>query len=588
LTGFKTFFSNKTDSRPEDYRPQLIIFSLALAIRLAFLLNLDDPSLFYKYPYFAEKLAAGKDIGDRLVDLSPFYLYFLTLLKKLFAIDWVYVKFMQSFIGALNSVLVFQIGRRIFSDAAGFLAALMMAAYGNLIILESTLEPTIFVLLFNLLSVYCLLLAKDRPQQPDVRHVWVFAAGIFTGLSIITKPSFLLFPAVALAWLLFGRWQRRFARTNLKSCVLLLAATLVPILPVTIRNYVKLHDVVLVTADAGKVFYRGNGKGASALEGIGLADEGFAEEGKNEPDFAHVLFRETASKISGKSLLPSESSKFWMRRTLQDIASDPAAYVKREIKKAVYFFTDYEMHYIASAYKEYKMSLQFPFLRYGVIAAFGILGMLLSLQDAKQRFLLYGMVGVYLFSGLLFIVQSRYRTPAVPYLCMFAGYAVYCIWQKAKLGNWQSAVSMAAVAAVLVFAGHHAFENEIDRVDSWQKATKLHYQLGAIPYFSAGKYNEAVNELNRCLSIIPAFSPAYNLRGKAYAVLGDYRDAERDFKQVVALSPHISHGYKNLGFLYLLQNKKDKAVAFLEQAGRLDPENKKINETLARLKDNRS
>jgi Flp pilus assembly protein TadD len=120
-------------------------------------------------------------------------------------------------------------------------------------------------------------------------------------------------------------------------------------------------------------------------------------------------------------------------------------------------------------------------------------------------------------------------------------------------------------------------------VDLWQKATKIHYQMGAIPYFLKGKYKAAISELNKCLAIVPEFSPAYNLRGKTHALLGKYGDAERDFMKVVALSPKISHGYKNLGFLYLLQEKREMAATYLETANRLDPGNKKIKETLSRL-----
>ncbi len=578
------FFYSNTDGFFQDYRPHFIIFLLASGVRLTFLFSFDDPILFFKYPHFAEKLALGKDIGYRLVDLSPFYLYFLTFLKKFIGIDWVYVKFIQALIGSINCVLIYVVGRRAFPSVVGFLAALMAAVYGNLIILESTLEPTIFVLLFNLLTVYFLLLSSDRSGAPNVRNLYVCAAGVFTGLSIITKPSFLLFPVIALAWLLIGRWERALIYKRLQTCALFFAATLVMVLPVTIRNYVKLNDMVLVTADAGKVFYRGNGIGANALEGVGLADEGFAEEGQNEPDYAHVLFRAAASKMSGKPLLPSESSKFWMQRTIKEILSEPGVYIRRELKKFVYFFTDYEMHYIASAYKEYKTSLQFPFMRYGVIASLGVLGMMLSLRDAKQRILLYGIIGLYLLSGLLFLVQSRYRTPAVPYLCMFAGYTIYAFYQRIKHRQLMAGAMMVVIAVVLLFFSHFAFKGEVERVDLWQKATKIHYQMGAIPYFSKGKYEAAIAELNKCLSIVPEFGPAYNLRGKTYALLEKYRDAERDFKKVVALSPNISHGYKNLGFLYLLQEKKEMAVTYLETASHLNPGDKKVKATLSRLR----
>jgi hypothetical protein len=148
------------------------------------------------------------------------------------------------------------------------------------------------------------------------------------------------------------------------------------------------------------------------------------EESEKEPDYAHVLYRKTAERLSGRDLTPSESSGFWMGKAFGDILSDPAAYMILEVKKLFYFFNDYEMHYIASAYKEYKASLYFPLVRHGIVASLGLLGMILSCRRFKDLFLLYGMVFVYLLAGMLFLVQSRYRTPAVPFLCLFAGHSL--------------------------------------------------------------------------------------------------------------------------------------------------------------------
>jgi 4-amino-4-deoxy-L-arabinose transferase-like glycosyltransferase len=576
-------FKIKTTDFSQNYLPHFFIFLPAVGVRFAFLFFLDEPILFYKYPFFAEKLAKGGDIGARLVDLSPFYLYFLTFLKK-FNANWDYVKFFQSFVGSLTSVLLYASGSRVFPRPAAFMAALLYAVYGNLIILESTLEPTVFVLLFNLLAVYFLLIYEQNVQQPRFQSVSIFLAGLFTGISIITKPSFLLFIPLALFWLLFICSARFTVKIKLVNMALFLLAALLVIAPISIRNYVKINDFVLVTADAGKVFYRGNGRGATALEGVALPDEGFAEEGQTEPDYAHTLFRETASRIVGKPLSPSESSKFWIHRTIKEIISDPTVYVIRELKKLVYFFTDYEMHYIASAYKEYKVSLRYPFLRYGIISSLGILGIFLSCNAFKKRFLGYGMVVIYLISGLLFLVQSRYRTPAVPYLCLFAGYSIYRVWQMMKTGRYRTAVLTISSLLILLFFSYRAFNGEIVKEDLWQTATKIHYQMGAVPLFNNGKYEATISELTQCLAIVSGFTPAYNLRGKTNAILGKYSLAELDFKKVIELSPNLANGYKNLGLLYLLQGKEEMAKKYLESAQDLDPKDEKVRKVLIQLK----
>ncbi|RJQ57208.1 MAG: hypothetical protein C4530_13100 [Desulfobacteraceae bacterium] len=561
----------------------LTVFLLAVLLRSLFLIFIDTPILFYKYPFFAERLASGADIGDRLVDLSPFYLYLLAFLRRFFGIDWHDLKVLQGLIGAFNCLLILKLGTLVFNKkgrAIGFLAAFLYAAYGNLIVLETTLEPEIYVLLFNLLCILSLHSAGERFFS--FRHI--LFSGIFAGLSIITKANSLLILPLGILWLLFSSSSvRPFSRRVSAACLFAGSALLI-VFSVTARNYVKLNDIVLVTADAGKVFYHGNGKGASALEGTGLPDEGFAEEGAAEPDYAHVLFRKTANWLSGKALSPSEASKFWFQKTLEDIRSDFNAYAIRQMKKLFYFFNDYEMHDVASAYLEYKRVLSLPAFRFGIISALGLTGMLFSLKGFRHLFLIYGMVCLYIFSGLLFLMQSRYRTPAVPYLCLFAGAAVFKLREFLIAKKLKTAALSILLVCFFWVLGNWIYRGEIVRTDRWQTATRIYYQMEALPLFKRGHYGKAVVNLDRCLALEPNFAPAYNLRGKILAVTGDYGSSERDFKQVIRLSPDMAEGFKNIGFLYLLKGDRTKAAENLSKAAALAPGDLKVQKAINELR----
>jgi tetratricopeptide (TPR) repeat protein len=567
---------SKKDASNPDERLYFITFALATALRVVFLVYIDDPILFYKYPFFAEKLAAGEDIGERIADLSPRYLYLLVLLKKFFNMDWRVFKIVQSGIGVVNCLLVLRLGTLVFRKEVGFLAALLCAAYGNLIILEATLEPTVFVLLCNLLCVTFLY----RSAMDAFSDRSVLLAGAFAGLSIILKPNALLFLAVAVIWFLFLAPMGHTYRKKIRAACMFSIMAMLFVAPITIRNYILLNDFILVTADAGKVFYHGNGKGASALEGICLPDEGFSEEGTDEPDYAHALYRKTARAISGKALSPSEASKFWFRKTIADIRSDIKAYLVRQGKKLFYFFNDYEMHYVASAYKEYTVSLHFPFVRYGILSALGLAGMLLSIKDFKRLFLIYGMLFLYLASGLMLLVQSRYRIPAAPYLCLFAAAAIYKIREWISARQFRSAGAAAILTGLFFVSGNFIYRSEIERVDRWQRATKNLYQMEALPLYQKTAYSDALGKLNQCIALEPKFSPAYNLRGKARAIMGDHGGALSDFEQVIRLSPGIGEGYKNIGFLYLLKGDHTRAKSYLSKAHGMLPGDKKIEKTL--------
>jgi Flp pilus assembly protein TadD len=108
-----------------------------------------------------------------------------------------------------------------------------------------------------------------------------------------------------------------------------------------------------------------------------------------------------------------------------------------------------------------------------------------------------------------------------------------------------------------------AFRVEISQHDRWQVATKKYYELGALPLFNAQRYEEALNETNRCLSIVPDFVPALNLRGKTYAMLNNYKEAESNFKKAISLTPISPEGYRNMGFICLIQGKVEAARRYL-------------------------
>lgn len=567
----------------QDYALYAVVFLVAISVRIFFLIWIDEPILFFKYPFFAEKLANGEAIGERLVDLSPFYLYFLTLLNKLFSLSWPAIKCFQIFIGAINVLIVFAIGNRLFQKGAAFIAALMFAVYGNLIVLETTFEPTVFVLLFNLLTVYFLVLSRDDSGVPLKNYAMVLASGIATGLVVITKPNFLLFLPVGVVWLLFFRKTDFSFKKSVLHALLFLSAVLLVMAPITVRNYVKMNDFILVTADSGKVFFHGNSKTATAIVGADLSADNPYENSSSEPDYAHVLFRKTAEKVTGKALLPSQSAKFWIKITLKDILDDPRLYLKRELKKCIHFFTDYEVHYIASAHKEYKKSLYYPFMRYGMIISFGFLGIVLSRKKWKDLFLIYGTISVYLASCAIFLVQSRYRTPAVPYFCLFSGYAIYSLKGLVEKHKFKFVGSSFLIFGVFYFSSHFVFNDDLHTHDQWQEATKICYEMDGREAFRTGRYQEAIEVLNRCTSIISTFCPAYILRGKSYAMLGEHKRAEIDFKKAISLRPDSPHGYRNIGFLYLLQGKENAAGAYLREALIHAPHDRKVKKALKDL-----
>lgn len=557
----------------------LILFMISLTIKVVIFYCATDPVVFAKYPFFAEQLAGGKDIGERILDLSPSYLYLATLFYKVYGPNWEALALLQILLGSLNCILVYFIGARTFGSVAGLLAAAMLMLYGNITLVELTLEPEAFVLLLNSLTILALLHAGNDKQF--YRSWRWFLAGVLIGLSAVTKANGILIIPGALIWI---RLSIKNGGNKYRAIATLLLGAFLLISPVTIRNYIEFHDFVLITADGGKVFFHGNGPGATGMTRADLPDQGFIEEGQREPDYAHALFRITARAAAKLPLKPSECADFWFSQAKKHIQSDPLAALYLEWKKFCLFWNEYEVHDLDSTYKSYTIVQTWPFVTMGVIAALGILGMAFSRNRFRHVFLLYWMVFIYLCSVLIFFSASRYRLPAVPFLCIFASQFIMTVFLFIKEKDIKKTVICIILIPLFLAWTHLPFQKDIHQFDRWQQASRIHFSEGRKILFIQARYQEAIREFKTVLAADPYFTPAYNLMGKSYAFLGQYDKAEVCFNKVIMLAPGIDEGRMNLGLLFELRGKTSEALPYFEKALQLNPRNTKAKAHMEKLK----
>jgi tetratricopeptide (TPR) repeat protein len=453
--------------------------------------------------------------------------------------------------------------------------------YGNVTLIELTLEPEAFVLFFDALAVLTLLWAGDAQPPPFRLWRWL-PAGMLIGLSAITKANGLLILPGAMVWIWLSVRARR---DRLGATAALLVGVALLIGPITLRNYIRFQDFVPITADAGKVFFHGNGPGATGLERADLPDQGFREEQQTEPDHAHALFREAARAEGKVPLKPSECSAYWYYRTLEHMYTEPRTALLLIGKKFCFFWNTYEAHDLDTIYKNSLAIQGWPLLTIGMISALGLLGMGLALGGWRRAFPLYWMVLIALLSVILFFNASRYRLPAVPFLSIFAALSLvkwFHLIRKIKIVK--AALGLILLAGLLA-ATTFPFREEIRRFDRWQRASRIHYSLGGRVLFQKGEYREAIGELEKVVSVYPNFAPAYNIMGKSYAVLGDLEDAKRSFERVIKLTPTLDEGYLNMGLLLLLEGNTPRATAFLKKARDLNPGNVKTRFHLEKIGD---
>jgi 4-amino-4-deoxy-L-arabinose transferase-like glycosyltransferase len=340
---------------------------------------------------------------------SPLYLYFLRALDvNLFA-----VKLAQIFLGAIAVLIIFDTARLWFGDRAATIGAILaiftgIISFYEVTILQAALDPFLIALTLGLLTHA--LLQKDP--------VLFFATGLTAGLFILNRPNAILWiPVLALGILWLRGWR---------SAALLLLAFALPIVAVTIRNYVVSQQFVMIASHGGLNFYIGNNAEADGtyhhVPGIRPTIQGQAED---------------APRVEA-----SEGSFY--RRAWQWIQSHPQSAAKLFARKLAYTFnqTDLALNYSYAYFvKDVSSLLKLLVVGPWLLFPLGLAGAAGNLRN--RPFAVWAVfIPLYALSVAIFFVSSRYRLPLLIPMCITSG----AMFVRPRVWQWV----MAAAIAVFV------------------------------------------------------------------------------------------------------------------------------------------
>ena len=179
-----------------------VLFAVALGVRLVYLGLLfgtpfgNELGLIADTRYYvarATEIASGVLFPDVPGFLSPAYCVFLGAIQALLGPGLAGLKIAQAVIGALSVVLLYLVGRRLFSEAVGLFAAGMLAVYATHVYYTGLLLPTILVVFLHLLLIW--VLAEGwSPWRVGV-------AGLLVGIAVLTKANALLLLPALSVWI---------------------------------------------------------------------------------------------------------------------------------------------------------------------------------------------------------------------------------------------------------------------------------------------------------------------------------------------------------------------------------------------------
>jgi tetratricopeptide (TPR) repeat protein len=576
----------------------LLIFALAFGVRLWYLHQLpanptfDCPIMDAEYhDRWARQLAAGDWTGTEVFFRAPLYPYFLGVLYAAFGPNFTLVRVVQFALGALTCVLLYLLGVRLHSKAAGIIAGVMAALYGPMIfydgelllpVLETVLGMGLLVCVVEGLRPHtgcgagCSADEAGSAGSPSVGtpiRYWLLA-GLCLGLFAITRPNILAFvPVLAVYLVLVLGW-----RLGGKAAGLIALVTVLCIAPVTVRNWVVGHDFVPISSQAGVNLYIGNNPQSDGVSAVVPGTRATWWGG----------YRDTiniAEKAAGRKLKPSEVSAYWTRQAAEYAANDPAGWLKLTGRKLLLFWYGHELPnneelYAARWYTPLLRPLiwmwgpfRFPF---GLIGPLALVGTGLAIWR-RNRALTVPIMYVLTYSATVvaFFVCARYRIPVIPPLLLLAAYAIVESVRLARERLWRPVAIMAAALVLLAIPLNHDFFGK-----GGVSLEKAHLDAGAC-YERKQDLTAAEREYRAAIAADPQRIEPRLALASLLAQTKRYTEAEGLFEVILSQDPNRWEALYGMGDLRLKQSQPAEALPYFRQALAVDPEGTEAYAALA-------
>ncbi|UCF33611.1 MAG: glycosyltransferase family 39 protein [Phycisphaerales bacterium] len=532
----------------------VVIFAVALCFRLIYVLQIRS-SPFYGseamdqmyHDQWAQAFANGEAYVEGAYFRAPLYPWFLGTIYWLYGTAPIVPRMVQAILGSLSCVLLYMIGRDAFSRRVGVLAGLSAATYWILLYFDAELLIVVLVVFLDLLLIWLLLRTGDRPKP----GLW-FINGLVLGVSAIARPNILLFAPAVLIWLI--AMHRRSLRRLLGYGLCFTSGCFLPVLPITVRNYVAEKDFVLISSQSGVNFYIGNNPES---DGMSAYTPGLPL-GWWEGYYAQI---EEASKALGGKPKPSEVSRYYWNRGWSFYREHPRQALSLLGRKLAYFWSRWEhpnnldFHFITHMYTPMVRYLPHGFW---IVAPLGFLGLLLSMGKAKRLFPLWGFVIVYTITVVTFFVNARYRVPVAAVLILLGSYAVFWTVDAIRLSRWPRICG--AVLVLLLISPVVARLPEGVR----KKDMSIGYRSAGHKLMELGRLQEAEAMYAEAIRQRPDDATNIWEMGSCLARQNRDSEAEEYFLKTVQIHPQFTEARRSLAIARFNQGKWEEAIPELE------------------------
>jgi len=533
------------------------IFSLALVVRLLYLYEVSKSPTFLTpivdsatYDRLARSLAVRNEMEHTFFWQPFFYPFFLSRVYFFSGASIICAKLVQILLGSALCVLVYRLGHDVFDRRTGILAAVITALYGPLIFFESKLLATGWSSIWSVVLILLFLKAGEK------KRLWIyFALGICSGLSIITRPTFLPFLAAASVWLLFTlrRASMQWAMIAVRKALVLMGALCILAPVALIRLHVTGHFGLL--PESGPInLYVGNNPETSKTMTL--------RPGSGWKNLTRLPHRHGAKD-------QHQAEQFFMRRFWNYVATQPLHYLKGLAHKTLQFISSRELPRNTDIYTFRKYSLLFSAMTwklhgfgfpFGILLPLTLLGFIRYWSRIPLPIVLF--LILYPLAVILVFVAARYRAPVIPVMTILAAAGFWGVIETIKMRRWLQAAAMAAIIAAVALLSSLPGPFVME---TYNYEAEMYYRLGFIDR-RQGRTEEAILNLSEALRLNPRYSAAHKTLGHVLYNQGKPEEAIEHFKKTLEINPELNSVHYYWGTALLDIGKVDQAIEHLSEA----------------------
>jgi len=411
-----------------DGKILLCIFLIAFIIRIIstfFVLPVIDPGILdaknqgdgLTYDDVAMHLLKGEGYGG--TSTWPGYSTFLAIVYFLFGRSFTVVRVIQAILGSLTCVLIYFLGKSVFSARVGTIAAGLSVIYPFFLRYTALVHTeTLAVLLVTSMTLMMIKYHKEPSAKNCVR------LGVIVGVSTLIKPVIFGFPIFLLIVMLLTSQHKLISLKNFGIILVIFSILLAPWI---VRNSLYYNEFVLLPR-AGADLYNSNVPTYKYRFSLPQTKEQILKD----PKYKEIIEqKEEVFKHEGSiSRNIDEIDKRGYRMFLNNIIRYPDEFIKGLWFKFKEFWRPIPH---PGSPRWTPINIIITFLSAGLISLLGFAGMIVSYKRWRTTIFLIALVVYFTLFHTLIIGLARYRLPIMPIMMVFASYILNEVLKKWRI-----------------------------------------------------------------------------------------------------------------------------------------------------------